>query len=69
MSTLQCATYQAKVMLCTQETKLLHTKGDDPNPALRKFSYEELAAKGGAFKYEPRKQLWYLVLVYQVPGM
>ena len=26
--------------------------GDDPNPALRKFPYEELAAKGGALKYK-----------------
>ena len=26
--------------------------GDDHNPALRKFPYEELAAKGGALKYK-----------------
>ena len=28
--------------------------GDDPNPALRKFRYEEVAAKGGALKYKTR---------------
>ena len=28
--------------------------GDDPNPALRKFPYEELAATGGALKYKTR---------------
>ena len=42
--------------------------GDDPNPALRKFPYKELAAKGSALKYKTRTQQ-YLVLVYQVPGM
>ena len=42
--------------------------GDDSNPALRKFPYEELAAKGGALKYKTRTRQ-YLVLVYQVPGM
>ena len=42
--------------------------GDDPNPALRKFSYEELAAKGGALKHKTRTQQ-YLLPVYQVPGM
>ena len=43
--------------------------GDDPNSALRKFPYEELAAKGGALKYKTHTQQYYLVLVYQVPGM
>ena len=40
--------------------------GDDPNPALRKFPYEELAAKGGALKYKTRTQQ-YVILVCQVP--
>ena len=37
------------------EIKLLQM-GDDPNPALRKFPFEELAAKGDALKYKTRTQ-------------
>ena len=50
------------------EISLLYV-GDVPNPTLRTFPYEDLAAKGGALKYKTRTQQWYLVLVYQVPGM
>ena len=44
--------------------------GDDPNPALRKFPYEELAAKGAALKYKTRTRYTAVVpgTIYQVPG-
>ena len=39
----------------------LQQMGNDPNPTLRKFPYDELAEKGGALKYKTRT--WYTAVV------
>ena len=42
--------------------------GDDPNSALRKFPYEELAAKGGALKYKTRTRYTAVVPGTRISG-